>query len=104
MQLTGRLETTGTRITERLEDVSGLVEKTIDRFNVDMDRMLHSREDMLSGLVASLGKKAQEVDTMMRNYMGMIEDFWPPRSRAPRRSAAISHRNTQRLRVGSNRS
>ncbi|MBL8893796.1 MAG: hypothetical protein JNJ53_04295, partial [Rhizobiales bacterium] len=74
MQLTGRLETTGARITERLEDVSGLVEKTIDRFNVDMDRMLHSREDMLSGLVTSLGKKAQEVDSMMRNYMGMIED------------------------------
>ena len=70
LQLTGWLETTGARISERLEDVSGVIEKS----NVDMDRILHNREDMLGSLVTSLGEKAQDVDGMMRNYMAVIEE------------------------------
>jgi len=36
MQLTGKLEMTGSRISDRLEDVSVLVEKSIDKFNVSL--------------------------------------------------------------------
>jgi hypothetical protein len=73
-QLTGKLESTGTKLSERLEDVSLLVEKSIDRFNSDIERVLHSREDVLVDLIAKLGRKAEDVDSMMRNYMVLIEE------------------------------
>lgn len=86
MQLTGKLETAGSRISERLEDVSGVVQKSLDKFNTDMEHMLTSREDTLGGLVDTLGKRAHDVDTMMRNYMGQIEESL---SSAERRSAEV---------------
>ena len=86
MQFTGKLETAGSRISERLEDVSGVVQKSLDKFNVDMERMLTSREDTLGGLVESLGKRAQDVDAMMRNYMALIEESL---GSAERRSAEV---------------
>jgi hypothetical protein len=74
MQLTGKLEVTGTKLSERLEDVSLLVEKSVSRFNTDIERVLHSREDVLEALIAKLGKRAEDVDAMMRNYMTLIEE------------------------------
>ena len=74
LQLTGKLEATGTKLSERLEDVSLLVEKSVDRFNIDIERVLHSREDVLADLIGKLGKKAEDVDSMMRNYMVLIEE------------------------------
>jgi hypothetical protein len=74
LQLTGKLEATGTKLSERLEDVSILVEKSVDRFNSDIERVLHTREDVLGDLTAKLGKKAEDVDSMMRNYMVLIEE------------------------------
>ena len=74
MQLTGKLELTGTKLSQRLEDVSLLVEKSVDRFNSDIEHVLHSREDVLADLMGKLGKKAEDVDSMMRNYMVLIEE------------------------------
>jgi hypothetical protein len=74
LQLTGKLEATGTKLSERLEDVSLLVEKSVDRFNTDIERVLHSREDVLVELINKLGKKSDDVDSMMRNYMVLIEE------------------------------
>lgn len=74
LQLTGKLEATGTKLSERLEDVSLLVEKSVDRFNSDIERVLHSREDVLADLTNKLGKRAEDVDGMMRNYMVLIEE------------------------------
>ncbi len=73
-QLTGKLEVTGTRLSEQLEDVSLLVENSVSRFNTDIERVLHSREDVLETLIAKLGKRAEDVDAMMRNYMTLIEE------------------------------
>jgi hypothetical protein len=86
MQLTGKLESAGSRISERLEDVSGVVQSSLDKFNIDMERMLNSREDTLGGLVEALGKRAQDVDQMMRGYMALIEESL---SKAERRSAEV---------------
>jgi hypothetical protein len=74
LDLTGKLETTGSRIFERLEDVSELVQRSLERFNGDMERVLTNREEALNHLVAALGKKAQDVDVMMRNYVSLMEE------------------------------
>lgn len=74
VQLTGKLEVTGTKLSERLEDVSNLVEKSVERFNSDIENVLHSREDVLESLIGKLGKRAEDVDAMMRNYMTLIEE------------------------------
>ncbi|NJO34199.1 MAG: hypothetical protein HC869_14765, partial [Rhodospirillales bacterium] len=74
MQLTGRLESTSSRIADRLEDVSGLVSTSVDKFNNEMERMLSSRKDALDGLIGDASRRAQEVDSVMSNYMSMIED------------------------------
>jgi len=58
----------------------------LEKFNVDMERMLASRENSLGGLVETLAKRAQDVDQMMRNYMGLIEDSL---GAAERRSAEV---------------
>ncbi|MDP9136858.1 MAG: hypothetical protein M3N38_01580, partial [Pseudomonadota bacterium] len=73
-QLTGKLEDTGTKLSERLENVSMLVEKSVDRFNLDIEKVLHNREDVLGDLAGRLGRKAEDVDGMMRNYMSLIEE------------------------------
>ncbi len=73
-QLTGKLELTGTKLSERLEDVSLLVDKSVDRFNSDIEKILHNREDVLGDLAGRLGRKAEDVDNMMRNYMTLIEE------------------------------
>jgi hypothetical protein len=39
-----------------------------------MERVLGSREEALTHLVGALGQKAQDVDAMMRSYMGIIEE------------------------------
>jgi uncharacterized protein YukE len=74
MQLTGKLEMTGSRISDRLEDVSGLVEKSIDKFNNEMERVLLNRKDALDALIDSASSRAQDIDTVMTNYMNMIEE------------------------------
>jgi hypothetical protein len=73
-QLTGKLEQTGTKLSERLESVSLLVEKSVEHFNSDIEKVLHSREDVLGDLAGRLGRKAEDVDNMMRNYMALIEE------------------------------
>jgi len=72
--LTGRLESTSGRIADRLEEVTGVVQRSLDRFNGDMERVLGSREEALTQLIGALGKKAQDVDSMMRGYMSLIEE------------------------------
>ena len=74
LQLTGKLEGTGSLISERLEDVSKLVDKSIDKFNLEMEHMLQSRRDMLDNLASDANRKATEVDKSMANYMSMIEE------------------------------
>jgi hypothetical protein len=74
MQLTGKLEMTGSRISERLDDVSSLVEKSIDKFNAEMEHMLQSRKDSLDHLVSDANKRAGEVDGVMSSYMNLIEE------------------------------
>ncbi len=74
MQLTGKLETTGSRISDRLEDVSVLVEKSLDKFNGDMERVLVNRREALDQLVADANRKAQEIDAVMTGYMNLIEE------------------------------
>jgi Apolipoprotein A1/A4/E domain len=74
MQLTGKLEMTGGRISERLDDVSNLVEKSIDKFNGEMEQMLTSRKDSLDGLTKDAARRAQEIDGVMTSYMSLIED------------------------------
>ena len=74
MQLTGKLESTGTRISERLDDVSALVDKSIDKFNLEMEHVLQSRRDVLENLSTDASRKAAEVDKMMNGYIAMIED------------------------------
>ena len=73
-QLTGKLEVTGTKLSERLETVSLLVDKSVERFNLDIEKVLSSREDVLGDLAGRLGRKAEDVDSMMRNYMVLIEE------------------------------
>jgi hypothetical protein len=51
MQLTGKLEVTGTRISERLDDVTSLVDRSIDKFNGEMERMLSNRREVLDNLI-----------------------------------------------------
>lgn len=72
--LTTRLETTGERITKHLTTSSGMVERAVDHFNNNMDKVVHSREVQMDDLVKVLANKAEDVDTMMRNYVSVIED------------------------------
>ncbi|MFN0193844.1 MAG: hypothetical protein ACKVP5_18030, partial [Aestuariivirga sp.] len=62
------------RIADRLEDVSGLVSSSVDKFNNEMERMLANRKDALDGLIGDASRRAQEVDSVMSNYMSTIED------------------------------
>ena len=74
MQLTGKLEMTGSRISERLEDVSSLVDKSVDKFNLEMEHMLQNRRDLLDNLVNDANRRASEVDKTMSGYMNLIEE------------------------------
>ncbi len=74
MQLTGKLEMTGSRISERLDDVSALVDKSVDKFNLEMEHMLTNRRDALDSLVNDANKRANEVDKVMSGYINMIEE------------------------------
>jgi len=74
MQLTGKLEMTGSRISERLDDVSTLVDKSIDKFNLEMEHMLQDRRTTLENLVADANRRAAEVDKTMNGYISIIED------------------------------
>jgi hypothetical protein len=74
MQLTGKLEMTGSRISERLDDVSALVDKSVDKFNLEMEHMLTNRRDTLDNLVSDANKRANEVDKVMTGYINMIEE------------------------------
>jgi hypothetical protein len=71
---TGKLEMTGSRISDRLEDVSVLVEKSIDKFNGEMENVLLSRKVALDSLIDDASKRAQEIDAVMTSYMTLIED------------------------------
>ncbi len=74
MQLTGKLEMTSSRISERLDDVSALVDKSVDKFNLEMEHMLTNRRDVLDTLVSDANKRADEVDKVMTGYINMIEE------------------------------
>ena len=74
MQLTGKLEMTGSRISERLDDVSTLVDKSVDKFNLEMEHMLQSRRDALENLVSEANRRAADVDKTMNGYIAIIED------------------------------
>jgi hypothetical protein len=87
MQLTGKLEMTGSRISERLDDVSALVDKSVDKFNSEMEHMLQSRRDMLDNLVSDANKRATDVDKSMASYMNLIEESL---SAAEQRATQIS--------------
>ena len=65
---------TGSRISDRLEDVSVLVEKSIDKFNGEMENVLLSRKVALDSLIDDASKRAQEIDAVMTSYMRLIED------------------------------
>ena len=75
MQLTGKLEMTGSRISDRLEDVSVLVENSIDKFNGEMENVLVSRKVALDSLIDDAAKRAQEIDAVMTSYMNLIEEL-----------------------------
>jgi hypothetical protein len=87
MQLTGKLEVTGSRISERLDDVTTLVERSIDKFNNEMENMLTSRKETLDTLVSDASRRAAEVDGVMTSYMNMIEESL---DKAENRSREIS--------------
>jgi hypothetical protein len=72
--LTVRLEEAAGAITGRLEDVTGIVDRAVQGLNVEIERMLVSREDALSDLVDRLGKRSGDVEDMMRSYLAAIEE------------------------------
>ena len=71
--LTARLEEAAGSITGRLEDVTGIVDRAVQGLNLEIERMLVSREDALSDLVDRLGKRSGDVEDMMRSYLAAIE-------------------------------
>jgi hypothetical protein len=64
---------TGSRVSERLEDVTSLVERSIGKFNEEMERVLINRKDALDLLMGDAARRADEVDAVMTNYMKLIE-------------------------------
>lgn len=72
--LTQRLEEAAGSITGRLEDVTGIVDRAVQGLNLEIERMLVSREDALSDLVDRLGKRSGDVEDMMRSYLSAIEE------------------------------
>lgn len=72
--LTQRLEEASGTITGRLEDVTGIVDRAVQGLNLEIERMLVSREDALSDLVDRLGKRSGDVEDMMRSYLAAIEE------------------------------
>ncbi len=74
MQLTGKLEVTGTRMSERLDDVTALVDRSVNKFNSEMETMLTSRRDAMDALVNDASSRAKEIDSVMTSYMTLIEE------------------------------
>jgi hypothetical protein len=72
--LSSRLEEAAGSITGRLEDVTGIVDRAVQGLNLEIERMLVSREDALSDLVDRLGKRSGDVEDMMRSYLSAIEE------------------------------
>ena len=72
--LTARLEEAAGSITGRREDVTGSVDRAVQGLNLELERMLVSREDALSDLVDRLGKRSGDVEDMMRSYLAAIEE------------------------------
>jgi hypothetical protein len=72
--LTGKLELTSTQVSERLDDTALLVERSVEKFDGEMARILTSRTETLGNLVAEAGKRAAEIDGVMSSYMNLIED------------------------------
>jgi hypothetical protein len=72
--LTGKLELTSTRVSERLDDTALLVERSVDKFDNEMARVLAKRTETLELLVADAAKRASEIDGVMSSYMNLIED------------------------------
>ena len=98
MQLTGRLEMTGSRISERLDDVSALVDKSINKFNVEMENMLTTRRDALDSLVADANRRATEVDQVMSSYINLIEEsLTTAETRAQHINRIVSDQTAQAL-------
>lgn len=73
-ELTGRLEQTSVRVSGRLEDASTLIDHSVERFHTEIERVLHSREDVLAGLLDQLSRRHAEVDGNMRNYISLISE------------------------------
>lgn len=71
--LTGRLESTSTRVSERLDDATELVQRSIERFNTEMERVLADRRQALDSLVSDAAKQASEIDQVMSGYLTLID-------------------------------
>jgi hypothetical protein len=50
------------------------VERSVEKFDGEMARILTSRTQTLADLVAEAGKRAAEIDSVMSSYMTLIED------------------------------
>jgi uncharacterized protein YukE len=50
-----------------------LVQRSIERFNGDMERVLADRKQALESLVADASRQTGEIDQVMGNFMGLIE-------------------------------
>jgi hypothetical protein len=51
-----------------------MIERSVDRFNTEVEKVLTNREDILSEVVQMLGNRAEDLDSMMRNYVTLIEE------------------------------
>jgi uncharacterized protein YbjQ (UPF0145 family) len=65
---------TSSRMSERLDDVAKLVDRSVDKFNDEVERVLSNRKDTLENLVSDAAKRASEIDAVMTSYMNLIED------------------------------
>jgi hypothetical protein len=57
-----------------LDDVTLLVERSLDKFNGEMERVLSNRKQALDSLISDASKRATEIDSVMTSYMNLIED------------------------------
>jgi hypothetical protein len=93
---------TSTRVSERLDDVTLLVERSLDKFNGEMERVLANRKSALDSLITDASKRATEIDAVMTSYMNLIEDSLAASeakakeiSRIVAEQSSLAHRNLE---------